>query len=183
MRLTGLPILALAGMVAGCVMEEGPRPAPPQADRPAACTFEYAPVCGERRGRRETYGNACMARAEGAQIVHGGECRSEGAGPLPPSGPTQACTREYQPVCAVKRGEERQSFPNACVAEAERARIIHEGECRGAGLPRPPQPPPTQACTREYSPVCAIGRGERRTFGNACEAEVAWYRIIHEGEC
>src|SRR5690606_29239394 len=141
------------------------------------------PVCGERRGRRETFGNACMARAEGARIVYGGECRAEDSPPLPPPGPTQACTREYQPVCAVRRGEERQTFPNACMAEAERARIVHEGECRGAGLPRPPQPPPTQACTREYDPVCAVGSGERRTFGNACEAEAARYRIIRGGEC
>lgn len=179
MRFISIQILALAGILAGCVVED-PRPTPPQAGKPAACTFEYAPVCGERRGQYKTYGNACMARAEGARIRHPGECRSQGVSPRPPS---QACTREYRPVCAVRRGGERRTFPNACVAEAQRARIVHEGECRGAGLPRPPQQPPAQACTREYDPVCAIGRGGRRTFGNACEAEAARYRIIHGGTC
>lgn len=128
MRFASLPIITLAGLLAACVMEEGPRPLPPEAGRPAACTFEYAPVCGERRGQRATYGNACMARAEGARIVHDGECRGGSAGPRPPGGPQQACTREYQPVCAVRRGE-RRTFGNACEAEAADHRIVHGGAC------------------------------------------------------
>jgi hypothetical protein len=84
MRFAGLSIVVLAGLSVACVMEEGPRPLPPQTGTPAACTFEYAPVCGESRGQRETYGNACMARAESARIVHDGECRRDGGGPRPP---------------------------------------------------------------------------------------------------
>lgn len=38
-------------------------------------------------------------------------------------------------------------------------------------------------CTREYAPVCARRGGDRRTFGNACEARSAGYRIQGPGEC
>ncbi|MCP2669418.1 Kazal-type serine protease inhibitor domain-containing protein [Maricaulaceae bacterium EIL42A08] len=38
----------------------------------------------------------------------------------------QACTREYRPVC----GCDGETYPNACVATANRASILHEGACR-----------------------------------------------------
>lgn len=38
-------------------------------------------------------------------------------------------------------------------------------------------------CTEEYAPVCAVRGGERRTFSNACKAEIRGYRVIEEGEC
>jgi hypothetical protein len=40
-----------------------------------------------------------------------------------------ACTMIYQPVCAAKFGRLR-TYPNACVARQDRARIIHAGRCR-----------------------------------------------------
>ena len=49
--------------------------------------------------------------------------------------------------------------------------------------PRPGPRPGPQFCSREYDPVCARRGGERRTFGNACEADRAGYRIIRDGEC
>lgn len=46
-----------------------------------------------------------------------------------------------------------------------------------------PRPDGPRICTREYNPVCGT-RGERmRTFGNACEARAANYRIAYRGEC
>lgn len=45
---------------------------------PQACTREYAPVCAERGNRRQTFGNACVARAEGFSVAHQGECRGGG---------------------------------------------------------------------------------------------------------
>lgn len=38
-------------------------------------------------------------------------------------------------------------------------------------------------CTREYQPVCARRGEERRTFSNACQADVSGYRVIRYGEC
>jgi hypothetical protein len=44
--------------------------------RNIVCTMEYRPVCAERRGRRQTYSNACHARRDGARVIHSGECRA-----------------------------------------------------------------------------------------------------------
>jgi len=64
--------------------------------------------------------------------------------------------------------------------------------CTGGGVvyetqtvavrPAPP-PRPERACTREYAPVCGQQRGEQRTFGNACTADAAGYRVAYNGEC
>jgi hypothetical protein len=95
----------------------------------------------------------------------------------PPIGPGPLCTREYDPVCA-RRGGDRQTFANACLADQAGYRIVRRGECRrdddggGGGF-----------CTQEYDPVCARRGGERRTFSNSCMAERAGYRVIRGGEC
>ncbi len=131
----GLVTAAAAGTLAACVVvEDGPRPLPPGPGPggQVMCTMQYDPVCGERRGQRETLGNACVARAEGFRIIHPGECRRGGPGWDRPGRPgavrPQACTREYRPVCAV-RGNRQQSFANACEAEAAGWRIRRSGQC------------------------------------------------------
>ena len=43
--------------------------------RPAVCTQQYAPVCGEINGVAMTYSNACFAAADGAKVVAQGPCR------------------------------------------------------------------------------------------------------------
>lgn len=135
-------LAAAAVMLSSCVVvEEGPRPGPrpPRPDEPRMCTRQYDPVCAERRGDRQTFGNACEARAAGYRIVRDGECRrgGGGGGPIPGPGPRpprpddepRFCTREYRPVCARQGGQVR-TFGNACTAEADGFRIISEGECR-----------------------------------------------------
>lgn len=136
----------LAGAIfilAGCVVvEEGPgyRPAPPRPG-PVACTREYQPVCGERRGERQTFPNACTARADGYRVSHAGACRSSGNSGTIGGGSggwnrpdrdrprqPQACTREYAPVCA-RRGRETRTFPNACEARSADYRVIGSGRC------------------------------------------------------
>lgn len=169
--------------LASCVVveEERPRPGPPPIDRPQACTFEYAPVCGERRGDRQTFGNPCLARADGYNIVSQGECRRGGGGQPGP----QACTREYAPVCG-ERGGQRQTFGNECVARSEGFRVAHPGECRRESGNRPGRPGPdreSRACTREYAPVCGRRGGQERTFGNSCEAEQASFRVVANRPC
>jgi hypothetical protein len=100
----------------------------------------------------------------------------EDEGPRPGPRP-DFCTREYQPVCGRRSGEER-TFSNACLADRAGYRIVNRGECRRGGGGDGPR-----ACTREYRPVCAERRGNQRTFANACEADVAGYRVVDRGEC
>lgn len=106
------------------------------------------------------------------------------------------CTREYEPVCA-RRGNDRQTFSNGCLADASGYRVIRDGECRrggggdgddrfngdGDGGGRFDRPREPQYCTREYRPVCAVQRGDTRTFPNACEARAADYRVVDDGPC
>ncbi len=105
--------------------------------------------------------------------------------PPPPRPGPGACTFEHAPVCATARGE-RQTFPNACIARSEGFRVVHAGSCHADSRPglRPvgPERPP-RACTREYAPVCARRGRDVRTFGNACEARAADYRILGPGRC
>lgn len=168
----GALALLAAFVLASCtvVVEEPDRPGP------VACTFEYAPVCARRGDDRQTFGNACLARAEGYRVTSQGECHRGGGG----GGGGDICTREYAPVCG-ERGGQRQTFGNSCVARSEGFRVVYQGECRrgGGGGGGGGQ----QFCTREYAPVCARRGNQVRTFGNSCEAEAAEFRIIRAGEC
>lgn len=100
-----------------------------------------------------------------------------GPGPRPP-GPPQYCTREYAPVCA-RRGGDRQTFSNACMAEQSGYRVVRDGPCRDYGGGGGGQ----TFCTQEYRPVCARRGGTLRTFSNACEARAADYQVIDNGPC
>ena len=102
----------------------------------------------------------------------------DGPRPRPPSPHPQLCTMQDQPVCA-RRGGDRQTFANACLAEREGYRILREGACRDGGGGGGEQ----TFCTREYAPVCARRHGQVRTFPNACEARAADYRIVGDGPC
>ena len=104
----------------------------------------------------------------------------EGPGYRPPPRPEpRYCTREYEPVCA-RRGHDRQTFPNGCMAERAGYRIVGRGECRRhddeGGRP-------SRACTMEYAPVCGRRGRDFRTFSNACTARASDYRVIGEGSC
>lgn len=84
------------------------------------CTREYRPVCGlSDRGGRSTYGNACMARAAGAKILHNGECFS---GPV--------CILLYDPVCARDAKGRLRDFGSLCEAEAANAAFVRKGTCK-----------------------------------------------------
>ncbi len=121
---TGAIAVALGAVLAACtvVVEDDPRPLPP-APGPI-CTQQYDPVCGEdRRGNRQTYGNSCVARSEGARILYSGECRRGGGDQS-----DRFCTREYAPVCATRRGRER-TFGNECEADSAGYRVLYSGQC------------------------------------------------------
>ncbi|MFD2053460.1 Kazal-type serine protease inhibitor [Mesorhizobium calcicola] len=101
----------------------------------------------------------------------------EGPGPRAPRPEPQFCSRQYEPVCA-RRGGDRQTFANACLADRAGYRIVRDGPCRDGG-----DGEEQTFCTREYAPVCARRHGELRTFPNACEARAADYRVIDGGPC
>lgn len=174
--------LLFAGLgLMSCTAEGGPPLPPGPGAQPGFCTREYDPVCAERRGNRQTFGNSCLAEQAGYRIVRGGECRSDGGG----RPPQQFCTNEYAPVCA-RRGGDTRTFGNECQAETSRYSIVHDGECRGSGwdgggTDRPPSG--DRFCTQQYEPVCARRGRDMRTFGNECEADAAGYRVIAGGEC
>jgi hypothetical protein len=113
--------LLVAALLSACtVAVDQARPVP---RHPQACGLVHAPVCGRRGERLQTFGNACMARAQGFQVVSNGQCRI--------SRPTQtvACTRQFAPVCATRNGRPR-TFSNACLARADGFRLVHAGRCR-----------------------------------------------------
>lgn len=107
------------------------------------CTMEYAPVCGQPPmptcpagmaciqsfPAPKTYSNTCMMKADGAALIHTGECEAS----LP-----KACTREYAPVCGMKQVQcittpcnpVRTDYGNRCMAEADGATSITEGTCQ-----------------------------------------------------
>ena len=144
------------------------------------CTREYNPVCARRGGERRTFSNGCLADRAGYNVIRRGECSSDGGG----GGNDQprVCTREYNPVCA-RRGGERRTFSNGCVAEQAGYDVVRQGECRGdAGGGGGGNDGP-RMCTQEYRPVCARRDGAVRTFGNECEADAAGWRVVQNRPC
>ncbi|TGR30658.1 MULTISPECIES: Kazal-type serine protease inhibitor [unclassified Mesorhizobium] len=102
----------------------------------------------------------------------------DGPRPRPTRPEPQFCTKQYEPVCA-RRGDDRQTFANACLADRAGYRIVRDSPCRDGGGGGGQQ----AFCTREYAPVCGRRHGEMRTFPNACEARASDYRIVGEGPC
>ena len=106
----------------------------------------------------------------------------DGPGPRPPRPPRpepQYCSRQYEPVCA-RRGGDRQTFANSCLADRAGYRIVRDGPCRDGGNGGGGE---QSFCTREYAPVCGRRGGELRSFPNACEARAADYRVVDDGPC
>lgn len=91
----------------------------------------------------------------------------------------QFCTK-YEPICA-RRGGDRQTFANACLADRAGYRVVRDGSCRGGGGGGGDGE--QTFCNREYAPVCARRHGEMRTFPNACEVRASDYRVVGEGPC
>lgn len=67
-------LLALAGCLETMPHPDRPRPPRPRPEKPMACTREYAPVCATRGRERQTFSNACMARAEKFRVISQRPC-------------------------------------------------------------------------------------------------------------
>lgn len=108
----------------------------------------------------------------------------EGPGPRPrpPRPEPQYCSKQYEPVCA-RRGGDRQTFANSCLADRAGYRIVRAGPCRDSGGGGGGGGGEQTFCTREYAPVCGRRHGEMRTFPNSCEARAADYRVVGDGPC
>lgn len=160
-----LPMLLLLPVLSACV-EGGPPSGPggyyppPRPDRgPQMCTMDYRPVCGERGGRFETFGNSCQAGARGFRVVNSGECRGSG--------------RPDRPDWDRPGRPDRPDWDRP--GRPDRPDWDRPGN--------PGRPQPGGACTREYRPVCGQRGGRTQTFPNACEANNAGFGIISSGEC
>ncbi|MGK6312427.1 Kazal-type serine protease inhibitor family protein [Neorhizobium sp. DT-125] len=181
-----LAFFLLIPLLSGCV-EGGPGPGPggggyyppprPQP-QPQMCTMEYRPVCGERGGRRETFGNACQARERGYRIVSTGEC-GRGPGPFPPPG------RPDRPDRPDWGGPGRPDRPDwGGPGRPDRPDWGGPGRPDRPDRPdRPGRPEQSGACTREYRPVCGQRGPQTQTFPNACEAANSGFRVVSPGEC
>jgi len=156
-RLMGVFLLSLAGLSACTVVVDEPRPRPRPVE-PQMCTMEYAPVCGQRGARRQTFPNACQARVDGFEVIGRGECR--------PARPDYGRPGDGRPGDG-RPGDGRPDF--------ERPDEGRPGEGRPDRGPR--------ACTREFAPVCARQGRREQTFANACMAEADGFRVIGRGDC
>ncbi|MFC3076283.1 Kazal-type serine protease inhibitor domain-containing protein [Shinella pollutisoli] len=148
----------------------------PRPDESRACTREYAPVCAARGRERQTFANACEARASGYDILGRGECQ------VVPADRNRNDRGEWREGDRERDGRDRDRADRNDRSRGDRDRDGRDRNDRGrddrAGLPRD-----QRVCTSEYKPVCGQQGRDRRTFGNACAAEVAGFRVVRPGEC
>lgn len=166
-QLSKLSLLAVLPALSACVEGgAGGGPGgyypPPQSQPQQMCTMEYRPVCGERGGRQETFGNACQAGQRGFRVVRPGECRS----PERPGRPDW--DRPSRPEPGRPSRPERPDWDRPSRPEQ--------------GRPQRPDRPDS-FCTREYQPVCGRQGRREQTFPNACEARNSNFDVVASGEC
>jgi len=84
---------------------------------------------------------------------------------------SQACTREYAPVCGKLNSGKLRTFDNGCTACANQAVQGHYPSACATANMQACQDPRPQICTADYRPVCGqSGSGPTQTYGNACSA-------------
>ncbi len=84
---------------------------------------------------------------------------------------SQACTREYRPVCGLIDTGELNTFANACTACASESTVgFYPDACNLPAMTACTEPRP-KVCTADYRPACGVSvGGDVKTYGNACNA-------------
>jgi len=93
------------------------------ASAATACRGGGQPVCAMRSDGPKSYDNACLAKADGAKVMHTGSCMLLLCGSIGALGSQQMCGAD--PLT-----HQRITYPSSCAAEAAKAVWIHDGPCR-----------------------------------------------------
>lgn len=91
--------------------------------RVRGCRASDMPVCGVRADGPKSYGNACLARADGARMVHPGQCEPLLCGGIGVLDSHPMCGRD--PL-----NHQMITYPNKCAAEHAAANWLYDGPCR-----------------------------------------------------
>ena len=108
----------------------------PPSDAAAAargCSGALNPVCGIKPGGPQTYDNSCAARADGARVMHIGQCQPILCSGMGPKVALQLGIVPSQPMCGRDPlTHAMMTYPNSCAAEFAQATWLHNGPCRVA---------------------------------------------------
>jgi hypothetical protein len=188
-----------------CAEDEYCRSAPDSACGPTAvgavchyreegCADLYHGVCG---CDNRTYGNDCAAHVLGVAIKHEGNCTHEectaAGGRILIYDGSSRCDEETEDGWYVGSATRERPEDSCCVpkpAPLEPCGGASGDACgpgefcnmdeEGCGTFGVCEPRPTQACTRDYWPLCGC---DGVVYDNACEAHAAGTSVRHKGAC
>ena len=107
-------------------------------------------------------------------------------------GDSVACTKEYIPVCGSKPivcittpcNPIQQTYGNRCTMEADGAKFLYEGACKGTGGPVCGIPPGRGgSCTNDMCITTVVYRGEPVTYATRMELDQTNAKYLYDGVC
>jgi len=163
-----IPFLALAAL-------------PAHAAEPTVCPMIYAPVCAAQQVEcvkapcypvYHTYANDCLAGAEGAPVIHAGECTASESGPVkpqPPYTPPKGCIAWFDGcnICSIGPSGEKRCTMRACMVYN-----ILPGKCTAYAKPIATSTPPL-ATTTDATVSSSVATSSSRSSSAISE------RVVH----